>query len=251
MSGHSHWAGIKHKKAVIDAKRGKLWSKLARNILVAAKTGGPDPAGNLTLRYAIDKAKDANMPRETIEKTIKKVTGGADASNFEEVIYEGYGAHGVAIMVDVLTDNRNRTASEIRHIFERHGSSLGAAGCVGWTFKKRGVFTVEAAHATEDALMEVALDAGADDVQRDGDLFEITCAPDAYEQVKAALAQRQIPVKVAELSRVPDAYVTLNREGARKILGLMEELEDHDDVQNVYANFDIPPEIMKTIEAGA
>lgn len=249
MSGHSHWAGIKHKKAAIDAKRGKLWSKLARNIIMAAKQGGPDPAANLALRYAIDKAKDANMPKDSIEKTIKRGTGNLEGANFEEVLYEGYGNNGVAIMCEVLTDNRNRTAGELRHIFDKKGGSLGATGCVGWMFKKKGLFTVEASGVEEDTLLEIALQAGADDVELDNDIFEITCSVEAYAAVKKALQEREINIKGSELSQVPDNYVTLDEAGSRKILELMESLEDHDDVQNVYANFDIPPEILQKIES--
>jgi YebC/PmpR family DNA-binding regulatory protein len=248
MAGHSHWAGIKHKKAAIDAKRGKLWSKLARNVIMAAKQGGGDPAANLSLRYAIDKAKDANMPKDSIEKAIKKGTGDMGGINYEEVLYEGYGNSGVAIMCEVLTDNRNRTAGELRHIFDKKGGSLGATGCVGWMFKKKGLFTVEAAGTDEDALMELALEAGADDVELDNDTFEITCSVEAYEPVKKALQEKEINIKGSELSQVPVNYVTMDEEGSRKMLALMEALEDHDDVQNVYANFDIPPEILQKIE---
>jgi len=249
MSGHSHWAGIKHKKAIIDAKRGKLWSKLARHIIMAAKQGGGDPAMNLSLRYAVDKAKDANMPKDSIEKAIKRGAGELEGVNYEEVLYEGYGHNGIAIMCEVLTDNRNRTAGELRHIFDKKGGSLGASGCVGWMFKKKGVFTVEAADVDEETLMEIALEAGADDVELGHDTFEISCAVEAFERVKKALKEKEIKIKVCELCQVPDNYVTLNdQEAARKILVLMEALEDHDDVQNVYANFDIPPEILEKIE---
>ena len=249
MSGHSHWAGIKHKKALVDAKRGKLWSKLARNIIVAAKAGGGDPAANLSLRYAIDKAKDANMPKDSIEKAIKKGTGELDGSNYEEITYEGYGSHGVAIMCEVLTDNRNRTAGDLRHIFEKRGGSLGAGGCVAWMFTKKGLFTVDAGAVEEETLMEIALEAGADDVELNDDTYEITCSVEAYEQVKLALKEKEVEIKGAEISQVPSNYVTLDQQASSKILDLMEILEDHDDVQNVYANFDIPPDILKKIES--
>lgn len=243
MSGHSHWAGIKHKKAAIDAKRGKLWSKLARNIIVAAKAGGGDPAANLSLRYAIDKAKEGNMPKDTIEKAIKKGTGELDGVNYEEIVYEGYGINGVAIMCQVLTDNRNRTASELRKIFDSRGGTLGASNCVAWMFSKKGYFSIKEETASEESLMELALEAGADDVKRVDNAFEITCSVESFQPIKEALAAKNIPTEVAEISQVPSTSITLNEESARKILALMEELEDHEDVQNVYANFDIPAEI--------
>ena len=248
MSGHSHWAGIKHKKAVVDAKRGRLWSKLARAIIVAAKSGGGDPDANLTLRYAIDKAKEANMPKDTIEKAIKKGTGGLEGVSFEEVLYEGYGNDGVAIMCEALTDNRNRTGPELKRAFEGKGGSLGITGCVAWMFSQKGIFSIDAGVADEDAVMEVALEAGADDFERVEDSYEITCSVEAYETVKAALKEKEIATQVAEISRVPSNTITLDEHGARKILSLMEMLEDHEDVQNVYANFDIPEEIIKKLE---
>lgn len=244
MSGHSHWAGIKHKKAATDAKRGKLWSKLARVVIVAAKTGGGDPNMNLTLRYAIDKCKDANMPKDTIEKAVKRGTGGLEGANFEEVLYEGYGTNGVAIMCQALTDNRNRTASEIRRIFEKRGGSLGATGCVAWMFTQKGLFTVDAESVDEDTLMEIALEAGADDLSRSGDTYAITCSVDAFEDVKQALKEKEIATEVAEFSQEPSNFITLDQSGAHKVLSLLEALEDQDDIQNVYANFDIPDEIM-------
>jgi len=248
MSGHSHWAGIRYKKAVIDAKRGKIWSKLSRMIIVAARAGGGDPAVNLSLRYAIDKAKAANMPKDTIEKAIKKGTGELEAANFEEVLYEGYGPGGVAIMVEALTDNRNRTAPEVKRIFERHGGSLGTSGCVNWMFGKKGLITVGTSDIDEEQLLEIALNAGADDMQDTGTVFEITCEPSAYEKLKDTLKEKEIPTQVAEISMVPQNTVPVNDAGtAKKIISLMEEFEDHDDVQNTYANFDIPDEIMARI----
>ncbi len=245
MSGHSHWAGIKHKKAANDAKRGKIWSKLARVLIVAAKSGGGDPDQNLSLRYAIDKAKAANMPKDTIEKAIKKGTGELGGQNFEEVLYEGYGTGGIAIMVEALTDNRNRTAPEIKRIFEKYGGSLGNSGCVNWMFSKKGLITVSAETINEDDLMEIALGAGADDMQEFGDVFEITCDPAAYEALKKALEEKEIATEVAEISMVPQNTVAVaDAATAKKIISLMESFEDHDDVQNVYANFDIPQELM-------
>ncbi len=249
MAGHSHWAGIKHKKAANDAKRGKVWSKVARMIIVAAKNGGGDPDANLSLRYAIDKAKAANMPKDTIEKAVKKGTGELGGVQYDEVLYEGYAPGGIAVMVEGLTDNRNRTAPEIKKIFERRGGSMGASGCVSWMFSQKGLITVDAASIDEDALMEIALSAGADDLQNTGSIYEITCEPSAYEALKTALEEKEIPLASAELSRVPQNTVPVgDEETARKILALMEDFEDHDDVQNVYANFDIPDTILEKIE---
>lgn len=248
MSGHSHWAGIKHKKAAIDAKRGKAWSKIARMLIVAAKQGGGDPAANLTLRYAIDKAKGANMPKDTIEKAIKKGTGDLEGSNFEEVLYEGYGTNGVAIMIEALTDNRNRTGPEIKRIFEKHGGSLGTSGCVNWMFSKKGLITVLMEGADEEQLMDIALNAGADDMEAAGEVFEITCDPAAYEQLKQTLQEKEIAIEVAEISMVPQTTIDIGDEHlAKRIISLMETFDDHDDVQNVYANFDVSPEIMDRI----
>jgi YebC/PmpR family DNA-binding regulatory protein len=248
MSGHSHWAGIKHKKAATDAKRGKAWSKVARMIIVAAKSGGGDPSANLTLRYAIDKAKAVNMPRDTIEKAVKKGTGELEGVHFVEIVYEGYGPSGVAVVVEALTDNHTRTASEIKRLFERHGSSLGTSGCVNWMFSKKGLITVNAANIKEDELFEIALNAGADDMQNTGSVFEITCDLGVYEKLRKTLKDKGIATEVAEISMVPQSTVTISDERtARKIIALMEELEDHEDVQNTYSNFDIPNEIMERI----
>jgi len=248
MSGHSHWAGIKYKKAAVDAKRGKVWSKVARMIIVAARTGGGDPAANLSLRYAIDKAKAANMPKDTIEKAIKKGTGEIEGASYEEVLYEGYGPAGVAIMVEALTDNRNRTTPQIKRLFEKHGGSLGTGGCVNWMFNKKGLITVSTEDTNEEQLFEIALNAGADDMQNTGDVYEITCDPAAYEKLKERLQEKEIPTQVAEISMVPQNTVPVNdAAAAKKIISLMEGFEDHDDVQNTYANFDIPDEIMNGI----
>jgi YebC/PmpR family DNA-binding regulatory protein len=249
MSGHSHWAGIKHKKAANDAKRGKVWSKIARMIIVAAKNGGGDPSSNLSLRYAIDKGKAANMPKDTIEKAIKKGTGELGGADYEEVLYEGYGPSGIAIMVDALTDNRNRTTPEVKKIFERYGGSLGNSGCVGWMFSQKGLITVAVDKADEDTLMEIALNAGADDMENTGEVYGITCDPAAYEKLKATLEQQEIPIEVAEISMVPQNTVPVADEKvARKIVSLMDAFEDHDDVQNTYANFDIPDEVLSKLE---
>jgi YebC/PmpR family DNA-binding regulatory protein len=248
MSGHSHWAGIKHKKAAVDAKRGKIWSKIARMVIVAAKSGGGDPAANLSLRYAIDKGKAANMPKDTIEKAIKKGTGEAGSVHFEEVVYEGYAPGGIAIMVDALTDNRHRTAPEIKRLFENRGGSLGTTGCVGWMFHKKGLITVNTADIEEDKLMDIVLAAGAEDMENTGTVYEITGEPTVFEQLKKVLEQENVPVQLAEISMVPQSTVPVTDvETAKRILALMESLEDHDDVQNVYANFDIPDEVMSKI----
>jgi YebC/PmpR family DNA-binding regulatory protein len=248
MSGHSHWAGIKHKKAAIDAKRGKVWSKLARALIVAARKGGGDPDANLSLRYAVDKAKAANMPKDTIEKAIKKGTGEGGAVNFEEAIYEGYGPGGVAVIVEALTDNRSRTAPEIKKLFERHGGLLGTSGCVNWMFSKKGLITVRTSAAGEEQLMEIVLNAGAADMQNIGEVFEITCDTGAYEKVKEALKENNIPTEIAEISMVPHSTVPVSNEAtAKKMISMMEAFEDHEDVQNAYANFDIPDDIMARI----
>ena len=245
MAGHSHWAGIKHKKAANDAKRGKSWSKIARMIIVAARNGGGDPSSNLTLRYAIDKAKAANMPKDTIEKAVKKGTGDLEGANYEEVLYEGYGPNGVAVMVEALTDNRNRTGPEVKRIFEKHGGSLGTTGCVNWMFSKKGLITVGTANVDEDDLMELALGAGAEDMENTGEVFEITCDPAAYEELKKALEEKEIPMEVAEISMVPQTMVGIDEEAvAKRVVSMMEAFDDHDDVQNAYANFDIPEEVM-------
>ena len=248
MSGHSHWAGIKHKKAANDAKRGKTWSKVARMIIVAAKNGGGDPAANLALRYAIDKAKAANMPKDTIEKAIKKGTGDLAGVNFEEVLYEGYGPSGVAIMVEALTDNRNRTGPEINNLLEKHGGSLGTSGCVNWMFSQKGLITVNTGSVDEEQLLEIALGAGASDMQTLGDVYEITCEPGAYEELKKTLQDKEIATEIAEISMVPQTTIDISNEHtAGRIISLMEAFDDHDDVQNAYANFDIPDDIMNKI----
>jgi YebC/PmpR family DNA-binding regulatory protein len=249
MAGHSHWAGIKHKKALIDNKRGKLWSKLAKAIIIAAKAGGGDPAANLRLRYAIIDAKAASMPKDTIERAIKRGTGELEGSNFEETLYEGYGPGGVAVLCDILTDNRNRTAPEIRKIFEIAGGKLGGAGSVAWMFDRKGLVAVPAHQTNEDALMELALEAGADDVRRVGENFEIICDPDAYSTVCDAIVHAGLKPEVSELTRIPKDTIDLDAHTARSVLKLMDALDDHDDVQKVAANFNIPDEAMAEIEA--
>jgi YebC/PmpR family DNA-binding regulatory protein len=251
MSGHSHWAGIKHKKALVDAKRGKLWSKLAKAIIVAAKGGGGDPIDNLRLRYAIDDAKAVSMPKENIQRAIKRGTGELDGGNLEEVIYEGYGSGGVAILCEVLTDNRNRTAGEVRKIFELSDGKLGSTGCVAWMFASKGLFLIPANVMDEDKLMELALETGADDVQRIDDKFEVTCDPTLYRDVAKALTDAGITPEASEITRIAQNTVDINEpEAAQKVLKLMERLDDHDDVQSVSSNFNIPDDVLKAIGEG-
>jgi YebC/PmpR family DNA-binding regulatory protein len=250
MAGHSHWAGIKHKKALIDNKRGKLWSKLSKAIIVAAKVGGSDPATNLRLRYAITDAKAVSMPKDNIERAIKKGSGELDGSNFEEIVYEGYGPGGVAVLCDILTDNRNRTAPEVRKIFEICGGKLGATGCVAWMFDRKGLIAIPADKSDEESLMELALEAGADDVRRVGGSFEITCDPERFSVLSDAIEKASLAPEVIELTQIPKDTVDLDVEAARGVLKLMDMLDDHDDVQKVAANFNIPDDAMAAIEAG-
>jgi YebC/PmpR family DNA-binding regulatory protein len=248
MSGHSHWAGIKHKKALVDAKRGKHWSRLAKAIIVAAKIGGGDPDMNPRLRVAVDAAKAVSMPKENIQRAIKRGTGEIEGGVIEEVLYEGYGAGGVAVLCEVLTDNRNRTAPEIRKIFEISDGKLGGAGCVAWMFEKKGLFLVSAGKADEDKLMEIALEAGADDVRPSGDKFEIVSAPDVFAAVSKALTDAGIEPDMSEITRLPNSTVDVSDpDTARKILKLMTRLDDHDDVQSVSSNFNIPDAIMAQV----
>lgn len=248
MSGHSHWATIKHKKGAADAKRGRLWSKIARMIIMAAKGGGGDPTSNLTLRYAIDKAKAANMPKDTIDKAIKRGTGEIAGAALESITYEGYGPGGIAIVVETLTDNRNRTGPEVRRIFEKHGSSIGTPGCVHWMFSKKGLITVNTSDVSEDDLMELALGAGAEDLQNTGKVYEITCDPANFDGLKKALEGKGIAIQMSDISMVPQNTIPVTDENtARKIMSLMEAIEDQEDVQNTYANFDIPEEVMAKV----
>lgn len=249
MSGHSHWATIKRSKGAADAKRGKVFSKLSRAIIIAAKAGGGDPEMNLKLRYAIDKARQASMPKDNIERAIKKGTGEAGDMHFEEITYEGYGPGGVAIMVDVTTDNRNRTAGEVRKIFERSGGKMGSAGNVAFLFDRKGLLAVEATVVDEDRLMEVALDAGAEDIKRTGDIFEVVCDPGHFTKVQEALATAKIATTNAELSQVPKAPVDAEVETAKKVLKLMEALDEHDDVQNVWSSLHITEEVAAAAAA--
>jgi YebC/PmpR family DNA-binding regulatory protein len=249
MSGHSKWSSIKHKKGAKDAKRGKLFSKLIKEITVAARMGGGDINANPRLRTAVTTARENSMPNDNIERAIKRGSGELEGVHYEEVSYEGYGPGGVAIMANVLTDNRNRTVSEIRRVFEKHGGSMGAAGCVAWMFHKRGLLTVDKAKVDEDRLMEVALDAGADDVTDTGDTFEVVTAPESFEAVKAALQNAGITTASAEVTMVPQNTVSVTGKDAEHTVKLLEELDDHDDVQNVASNVDIPQEELERLSA--
>ena len=239
MSGHSKWHTIKHKKGALDAKRGKLFTKLIKEITVAARAGGGDPDANARLRKAIADAKGANMPNDTISRAVRRGTGEEEGVNYEEIVYEGYGPAGVAVMVDTLTDNRNRTVGEVRHIFSKNGGNLGESGSVRFMFEKKGYIVVEKGAKAEDELLELALEAGADDLRDDEDSFEIITSPEAFDAVLDAVKKAGIEPQVAEIEMVPNTYVKLTGQDARAMLKLMEALEDHDDVQKVSANFDI------------
>jgi YebC/PmpR family DNA-binding regulatory protein len=248
MAGHSKWANIKHRKARQDAKRGKMWSKCARAIIMAAKNGGGDPGANLTLRYAVEEARAANMPKDTIENAIKKGTGELAGESYESVIYEGYGANGVAVMLEILTNNRNRTAGEIRKIFEKAGGNLGTNGCVAFVFAAKGQLFVAKTDVDEERIMEIALEVGAEDVIDDGESWQILCAPADFVGLKEAIEGAEIPLESASLTQIPDTTVETAGDDARKVLNLLEALEDHDDVQKVYANFEIPDEQMAELD---
>ena len=248
MAGHSPWASIKHRKAAVDAKRGKLWTKLSKAIIVAAKMGGADPDSNLRLRYAINDAKAVSMPRDNIERAIKRGTGELEGGEVEEVIYEDYGPGGVAVLCEIMTDKRTRTAPEIRKIFDSHGGKLGATNCVAWMFERKGLILVAGAKASEERLMEVALEAGAEDLKREGEAFQITCTPENLTKVSDALAAAGIEADSKQLARIPTNIVEVaDVENAQNVLALMEALDDHDDVQNVSANFTIPESVSAAI----
>jgi YebC/PmpR family DNA-binding regulatory protein len=245
MAGHSHWAGIKHKKKLVDAKRGKLFSKLARNIMSAARTGGRDPDANLELSYAIQRAKDANMTKDSIERAILKGTGDLPGESLEAVIYEGYACNGVAVMIQVLTDNKNRTVGEIRNLLERHGGSLAGPGSVAWIFESRGMIVVPEEGTDEESLMLAALDAGADDVVQSGSIYEIYTSPEALRSVRQSLEEGGFTVESGDISRIPTSSVKVEEANAKKVISLMNQLEEHDDVQNIYANFEISEELIE------
>ena len=249
VAGHSKWAQIKHKKAHTDAKRGKVFTKIVKEIATAAKLGGGDPDGNPRLRTAIDNAKEVNMPHDNIKKAIMKGTGELPGVSYEEYLYEGYGPAGVAVMVEVMTDNKNRTVPEIRHIMAKNGGSLGESGCVSWIFEKKGYILVSKAKTSEDMVMTVALDAGAEDMRNDPEEenFEIITAPEDFAAVKGAVEKAGLPVESAEVTMLPKTYVVLDEKTAEQMVRLIDALEDNDDVQNVYANFDIPDDVAEKI----
>ena len=247
MAGHSAWKNIKHRKAAVDAKRGKMWSKCARLIIVAARVGGGDPTTNLSLRYAIDDARAVNMPRDTIEKAIKKGTGELQAESYESIVYEGYGPGGVAILMEILTDNRNRTSGDIRRILDKAGGNLGTTGCVSYFFQQRGQFMIDKAHASEEKIMTLALDAGALDVADAGDHWQVLTEAHDFIKVRQALEAAKMPMESAVLTMIPTSTVTVTGEGARELLELIETLEDYEDVQKVHANFEIPDSEMKLL----
>ena len=240
MSGHSKWANIKRKKGANDAIRGKITTKIGREITIAVRMGGGDPTGNMRLKLALSKAKANNIPKDNINRAIQQGLGATEGSNYEELMYEGYGPGGTAVMLDILTDNRNRTAADVRHLFSKYGGNLGQDGCVAWMFKKKAVFLVEKeTFDDEDALMEIVLEAGADDMKVDEDVFEITAEPDAFDAIEAALGEKGIETASAEVTMVPDNTVHLEGKDAEKMQTLIDALEDNDDIQNVYSNHEI------------
>jgi YebC/PmpR family DNA-binding regulatory protein len=247
MSGHNKWSTIKHKKGAADAKRGKIFTRIIKEMTIAARLGGGDPEGNPRLRAAVAEAKANNMPKDNIERAIKRGTGELEGAAYEEVTYEGYGPGGVAIIVEALTDNGNRTTPEIRHAFEKNGGNLGTPGSVKFQFERKGYFAVEKGAADEDKLMELAIEAGADDLQSDDpDAFEIYTSPESFEAVRQALENNKIATIEAKLGMIPANYVSLDENKSRQVMKLLEALDDHDDVQNVWSNFDIPAEMMET-----
>lgn len=244
MAGHSHWANIQHKKGAADKKRGKLFSKLSRAIIVAARNGGGDPAMNLKLRYAIDKAKAVSMPKDNIERAVKKGTGELGSDNMEDIIYEGYGPNGVAVLLEILTDNRNRTAGDVRKIFEVNGGNMGTSGCVAYLFERKGLFTVEADKTDEETLMDMLLDYGVEDIKLNGEMFEIICDPAQFSDVMETLDKNGLNPDVAEITQLPNMEVDIDVDTGKKVLSLMDALDDHDDVQNVFTNANFTEEMF-------
>ena len=247
MSGHSKWSTIKHKKGAADAKRGKMFTKLIKEIMVAARFGGGDPDGNPRLRTAISAAKGVNIPKDNIERAIKKGAGELEGTHYEEFTYEGYAPGGVAVMVDIMTDNKNRTIADIRHIFSKNNGRIGETGCVSYMFLKKGLIVLEKKDVNEDQLMEIALDVGAEDVNDEGDTFEVVTDPKNFEKVKNALDKNSIKYTLAEITMVPQNTIRIEGKEAEQTLRLVEMLEDSDDVQKVYANFDIPDDVLEKI----
>ena len=248
MAGHSKWANVKHRKARMDAQKGKVFTKLAREIIVAAREGGADIDTNFRLRLAVQKARENNMPNDNIQRAVQKGAGELEGENYDQVNYEGYAAGGVAVLLEVLTDNRNRTVADIRHLFSRHGGNLGEAGCVAWMFERKGLFIAkkEDLKIGEDDLMLIALEAGAEDVKEEDDTFSIISSPELFEEVKTYLGAQDVALESSEVTMLPQSTVAIdNPEEVKRILNLMEALEDNDDVQNVYANFEIPDELME------
>ena len=248
MAGHSHWAGIKHKKAKEDVKRGKVFSRLSKAIMSAARRGGGDLATNLEFQYAIEAAKAANMPKENIERAILKATGQLPGERLEAVSYEGYGPGGAAILVNALTDNRNRTSSDVRRIFDSHAGKLGESGCVSWLFQTKGLLLVRLDDRGEEDVFEIAVEAGAEDFEQAGELYELTCEVEDFQNVKQALDKAEIAFESAEITLVPKSYVELDSADGRKVVAMMEELEDHDDIESVASNFDLPEELVAEME---
>jgi YebC/PmpR family DNA-binding regulatory protein len=248
MSGHSKWSTIKRKKGALDAKRGKAFTKLIKEITLAARLGGGDIEGNSRLRQAVMAAKEVNMPKENIDRAVKKGTGELEGgANYEEVTYEGYGPSGVAVLVEVMTDNKNRTVAEIRHVFSKHGGNLGENGCVSWMFEKKGSILIDKKNSDEDTLMEIALEAGADDVKVEESEFQIITSPESFEKVRSAVERKGIKYVEAKITLISTVEVKLEEGKAEQMLKLMEKMEDNDDVQNVYANFDIADDIMEKL----
>ncbi len=248
MSGHSKWSTIKHKKAATDSKRGKVFTKIIKEITVAARVGGGDIEANPRLRTAVLSAKSVNMPQENIQRAIKKGTGELEGSHYDEIVYEGYGSGGVAILVEAMTDNKNRTVSELRALFGKNGGNIGENGCVNWMFQRKGLIVVESKGRDEDEFMELALEAGADDLQNNEDHFEIFTSMEEFHNVCKALEEKNIPTISAELAQIPDNTMEVDEKHARSILKLIDLLEDNDDVQKVYSNFDISDEVMAALE---
>ena len=248
MSGHSKWSSIKHKKGAADAKRGKIFTKLIKEITVAARMGGGDPDGNPRLRSAIAAAKGENMPKENIERGIKKGTGELEGVSYEEASYEGYGPGGVAVLVDCLTDNKNRTVADIKHLFERHGGNLGEPGCVAWMFEQKGLMAFEKDKVDEEELFDLALEAGAEDVREEETEFEVITAPSDLESVKQAIDDAGLSYTLAEVTKIPQNTVKVEGKKAQQTLNLMRSIEDHDDVSHVYANCDIPDDVMEALD---
>lgn len=244
MAGHSKWAQIKRKKAVTDARRGQLWTKLLKEVTVAARLGGGDPAGDPRLRTAIQEAKANNVPNANIERAIKKGTGELGGANFEEVTYEGYGPSGVAVLVEAMTDNRNRTVADLRHLFTKYGGNLGESGCVAWIFAKRGLISIDRSKIAEDDLMDLVVELGAEDLSAEADVYEVLTAPESYHAVLGGLRNHEIPLSSHDLAMIPSTTVHVDSGKAPTLIKLMEALEDHDDVQNVWANFDVDAELL-------